>query len=1816
MPFYPAQEEPDYEGVTTTSKAAPNFDFAASYQTGLSRAPGAAIAATIGGSVVDLIDTASSSLGLTDRQDVNNKFLGAIGSPGLTGWFDQNRGAVEVGSGVAGIIVSDVIARKLLRPASKAMKAIRGVPYVGKIATLDAQYSRAVRLANLTTRAMATRGMVGVERFAGVEMNLAALGGKALATSGQKASRAVFRAGLARGTARYAGTEAVMATTLNQNSFLYSDDLAHNLAWSAAGLGIVGGIESMVSAYALRKIANSDAVRQLNARSYDVTGLETQRIHASSIVDDLLKSADGSVEDSSFLWGSGGATTDKITSMAISASELQKPRGITERALSLFGKREAIATPQLTMAFEELNKVTTRGLTGVSKAGFGTKLEGLGAPIKESLVREPGFLYGIEEIGTTVENMTRRETAALRDAGLSKRLDAATQLLADGGKWKRTRYKTKDGEKFSDELVPLSDEAADALRAEVKELQFKSTHTPVTMLEPGEWVPIQLGDLADNYKPRSLVEEGGLGDDNIKIWSRQKDKKGEQTLGIGSDGELYLPGNGRLEALKTEDMLNLFQIGNKAVRDMASAGHKLTLPSKPNWFQLDMAEQLIKATDNPGAVVFPGKMTRQSALVESFAQKVTSLRRREQAIKLASTRGTAEGISEAKAFEQKVFFNLPRLTSYQQGLMGTSETPLDFVLAGLRTGDEVRAMSHDDIVKLLNDSKKITQFTDETMDTIDELHGSSFNFLMDRDGNAIKPIIGYKRPLSPHDWSRDELFTRQAMKAQSTREILVGPTADPITREIVNAIMSNPNAAEARRVLELADDQARSFVPGFRESAPQTTTGSFMNAITSRERRDADNLIMRAASIVKEDESRITAAVMRGMIGDVMGDSITVINSPRNVQTKLLLNQFHTFRPGWELAREPTKVQLPDGKTGYQFVLDHESATNQTWFRERFGRDLKKGQPMLSPNGTEVVLDELGMDTLNRLQQIHGAEIAMKNTLLRSQGLPELKEVPFYAAPPNDKGKFVAYVFDLQDNVVPGMKISADSPEGLTKAIAEAQGNLKAGYSIRQRSQVESFMTLWDKAQMDFIAPNTTAIQPKKHNFGKATGSLLNPNAFDEALVSVRDNMVRHGTDILEILFEEPLKAARARSAIARVESGIGEKAAQHSSVYDRYVQNLLGRNALGAKDSFFGDAFGWAEKRLNGVLASPQAMKMGDTFQAMKDFIRTAAPGRSPSGSEFDKLAQSLGEYMPYKTAMEMAARESGGRTPTEIAAITSKLSWFEAASRLRWFESMHAVANVGSLLANTPAVVKALQPLAGETIEQAARRNSSLVMMGATPDGKGIGLVNTPKLIWNSMRDAWKKVPDEFTQRAIRLGYMDQEVAEFQRSWGAIDSKDGWRGFVFGNKSAEGTGVGARVARSGGIDKWLSILSDKSEAFTRQWGMYTGRRVAESIGIHNVDDQLTFAHDLTNKIIANYDPRNRPEVFQGALGAPIGLFQSYVLNYYQRMFRYIETGNGRAVATQFAAQGAVFGAESVPGWDAVNWAFFDHQQGENDDPVDSMYRRFGTADADLIMHGTLSNIPKIFGMDGISLYTRGDSQFRAPVVNMPVADTMKRLFNGIMEGVNQVRTEAGLSLNHTAEIMSNMITNRPLAGMLEVGGAHGYDTSWDGQVVSQAKGSAESTFRILGVRAMRQQKEIEMFYQNKNAQEEQNGRKTTLRSATRAAIRDQRYDAVPGLFKEYVQAGGDPRYYTRWVKDSFSAALDTRGERQLGKALKDEDGSKDAMIGRLLDSQVDITEDDTASDDYGREKEIESVIEQSWEGTPDLTEGSFINGSENLEQ
>lgn len=1818
MPYFAPEETPDLVAAAqTATQEISNEDrqFAAAYKAGLNRSAAWTVAGWVPGSILDLADTVGSSvIPGVERQDINNKFLTAVGSPGLAGWFAQNKGAVEVGSGLAGVVVADTVAKKILAPAGLAMQAIRGVPFARRIATLDAQYERAMRLNNITQMEAARRGSVGIERFLGSEMNLARLGAAPLAMSRGQATRALFGAAVAKGLARNITTEAVMATTLHTNGFLYADDLAHNIAWMGAGLGIGAGIDSAVTSYTLRKLANSEAVRQLNRKAYDPTGFETQRLHAFTTADAVLRAAGTDPKDLGFMFQGAGGTTDLITSLAIQTQELRKARGTSERARSLFGKREEIATHQETIAFEELNKVTTRGLRGVGGSGVGTRLEGIGAPLKESLDREPTFLFGIEELGTVPSGMTREETVKLRAENLKQRFDVVQSLLKDGGKIHRTKRMTKDGVQFTDTFVPLAEKEREALIRESQELTFMNSHVPVTMLEPGEWAPISWGKIADGWEPIRPVMEGGLGTDGRAVWTVQRGKTIDERVAIANDGEIFLPaGSKRLDTLQPAEMLDLFTAGRAMVNHHIKTNMVFTVPEKASWFVLDLAEQIAK-NGGPELVKYQGNMTRESAQVESFAQKIESINKRVRARRFAK----ADPLGEEEIFQLRTLLNLPRISAYRAGLMKTTESPVDLLLAGFTGAKaaDIRKMSYQDILREFNEANKVSGFDDEIKDRLDGLQGNTFNFLMDRDGNPIKPIIGFKRPLSPLDFSRDELFMREATRAAHLRDSLMGEAADPFTKEISSLLAANPAFSQARKVMELADDQHRSAIPGFRHAAPQSWAGAAMNAITSRERRDIDSQVMRAASQIQEEKTRIVQSLTKSIFDRHMGDMITRLSSAQNARSMMLMNQFLSFRQGWTIARKPTEVTLPSGEKAFAFVLDEENIVNRRRFEQTFGKALEKGQQLLNPDGNPIVLDALAIDALARMQLVHEETFAAKNTLLRSQGLPELKKVPWYAPPPSTKNKYVGYTFDMEDNVVPDMAVIADSPEQLDQMAKELQksGAWKEGYTFRTRKSVEDFMTLWDKAQMDFIPPNTTAIQPKKHNFGKSSTGLMNTMAFQEALVTMRDSLIKHGDDLIDVMFDPVIKSARARAKIARVESAVGSRSAtQHSSIYDRFLQNLTGRTSLSAKDSFMGDVYEWLEQRANGFLSSKPVMdtasaaKRGGahaaaTMRMFKDFVRGAKPGQSLQGEKFNRFSQELGHYMPFKSVNEMIARETQSQTPTEVAEITSKLSWFEAASRLRWFESMHAVVNLGSMVANMPAVIRALQPMAGETVKEAAERNGSLAMTLAVPENGEIVLPNVMRLIHDSYKDAWQKVPDEFTQKAIRLGYMDQEVAEFQRQWGAIDSKAGWRGFMFGDEGATGTGLVAKIKRSGGIDKWLGVLSDKSEAFSRQWGMYAGRRVAKAIGIDGVDAQLNFAHELTNKLIANYDPRNRAEVFQGALGAPIGLFQSYVVNYYQRLFRYLETGNTHALATQYATQAAIFGTSSVPGWNALNWAFFDQGQAKGQDPVESMEARYGKPTADWLMHGTLSNLPKIFGQDGVSLYTRGDSEFRMPVVNLPVADTVERVVKGIGQGLAAFKQDNHtVGMNQLAEIASNMITNRPIAGMIESIGAHGYDTTWDGQVVAESKTAADYLYRALGVRSMTQQKEMEAFYANKNSREEQAARQDILRSSARAAIRNGDFQEVPKIFADYVEKGGDPRFYSRYVKESFKAALDTRGERQLEEALKDPNNRSNAYIARLLDAGIDVEEDENSTDDYGREEQIKNLIDQGWQEVPE---------------
>lgn len=1726
----------------------------------------------IGGSAafapLDLVDTAVSSvsLGYVDRGSINKAALRMVDLPGLNDFYADNKGAIEVASGIAGIIASDLAARKLMSPAGKFLEVASKLPYIRRVAALDLEYAKALDTVRQVDKGLAARGAMGVEQYVGK----VSIGGTEVARN--EAWRKSNFFGFAKGARNAATTEAIMGVTLNQNGFLYDESAAHNMMWMGLGVGLGGAVDWVNSAYRIRKFVNSDEMRRAFAGALDPEGVEESRLlwHGKAVKP---------TEDAGLFLG--GTISDRATSYAVNATNLvESPiKGADDEVRQLLSNRTSLATQQRELARMETQKLTTKGITTNGFTRFSMDSRGFGNHVDLMMYRDPASMYGVEMLGGIGDDMTVYGVHEAHQARVAERTKEVEERLA------------------TEDLKPADAEALQTLR---KRLDYESKLTPMAAID-GEWMPISEASAIEGFMEPNVVfnptgKRGVKGElsgsvkgevaDRHGIWeARTENPAGGVTL--DSDLVWHIPGKKNLGTADHFDMLRLYRLGQRAIPEIAKFKNPIVLAKKPDWFQLDMIEEVLKA--NPEAnVVFPQGMTRESAQVESLVQKAEALKKWQQQSVNDSMKAPKKGETfEGNLSKLRVRYNLPRLTAYERGVLNESESPVEQLLRGINLygADEIRKMPLADIKKTVAGFKRLGDMAPVTAKDMESLAGNSFRYMLDDSGQPIKPLIAYKRAFNEASWSTDHLAERLAANNIAKVQILTNAKADPITKAVTDSVMNSADFDMAARTHELGDTQIQGSITGV---APQNPFGAARNALVSSEWRDRDSPIMLAATRLREGVNRQIRDYMKVTVEAAFGDSLSLLKNPRNASSKVLLDQFHTFRSGWDVSAKPVKTE-----SGFWGFTLNQTPENKERFKEVFGTDLVEGQQLLSPAGKAVVLDDLGISIQQRFNSVTETVRQMKNTLLRANGRNEIATRQWFTPPPGTKGKYLGFVLGPDGRVVPNMTVIESTPEAFARsrdALMPELNKKGMGYLFRTQEEIRDFASIWDKAQMDFIDPGTTAIQPGKKARGGLAGGEVRVGAFAESMEYIQDSFLRHGDDMVETLMKDQINAAKARSAIA---SEITQNKAsvtrniQNRSIYDYYLENLTGSSKLASEKSFVGRLYNTVEGTLDKFLeaGTPPVSKV---WLATNEWIGRRVPWDKSvqARKDFDALAAKLGPHMPFESTAQMLERQGAGATPPTVAGITGKLNQFTAAILLRVAEVAHPIMNLSGILNAMPSVVRHVSPKSGENLKEFADRVGHSAMIFNLPDGSATSVLDMGKISSRAFKRAWSRESHADYEYMVRQGFLSQEVAEFQRQFGAIKGKSEWNKFFTGDPGAKGF-------KSKGLVGWASILSDKSEDFSRSWGHMVGLEVADTLGISSREAKHAFAHDIANKMIANYSPHNRPEVFQGALGAPIGLFQSFILNYYQRMFRYVETKDMQAFATQMATQGSLFGVTSLPGWSQFNSIMTDSKGG--DDPESGIWGRFGPGAGDLLGNGVLSNIPKIFGGEGVDLYSRGDVNPRIPGVptgNGTLADSIPGIssavkmaggavemlnlaWRGIGEGLGLFKQEnPGMSATRFAEVASNVMANRPIAGMIEQFFAGGNDTDKYGQVVTQTKGFAETAYRLIGLRSERQSNDLRAFYANKNAQSLQAAQKEGLREATRSAMRAGKWDALPDIFNRYVETGGDPRYWRRWLKDNYEAATVTRSERQLDELMNDESRVGDMV--RLMDAGVSINADE----------------------------------------
>lgn len=1734
------------------------------------------------GTTVNLVDQTLSSIPFIGPEQgaINQRFLDAIGSPGLRRFAEEQQGATDLVSGLVGIFAADKIATKIFAPGSAVSRGLAHMPGVRNIAALDRQYSAALRAAQMGSREIAARGEMGAQTMNGI-LEYKSLG-VPVTIDLAKARSGVQRISALRKGGEFAATELVMAGIMNSNSVFYSDDYLENLAWMGLGVGIGAGIGFTKGGWQLRRAATSKATESEFIQAYDWHHHEASRMTVGKVDDTLGKAWLGYGQE---------LNTSILTSQMLHAAEARLPvtetAGGAQRATRLQTNRSTFATGLEAEAMITLNKITTPGLAGVTKTGFNDSTSAFSA-LRSGVAREPTLLMNASEVGVANPSLGIHQTNLARTAAIESRMDALSKIIKDGG------FTKIDPQTKKVTIQPLTSAERLDIQMNLRKLWYQNSLQPFVQLIPGELMPMEFGRAVDNIIPRRVFKDTKAGK---SIWEAERmtypNGQKSTTIGVGSDGAIYLPKGLTPATMRFDDTVHLYRTLRKAADGIAKGSTVMTLPNNPNWIQLDLAEQILRRTDNPSIVTFPNGMTREDAIVESFAQKVDDIRK---SYKDLNTPG-----NDIDAFWARVKFNLLQFTPQQSALFRTHETPVDTLLYSFKNGDEVRKLGYDKLKKLIREAAEIQGLTDDTLRSFEEMTGRSYDFLMDEAGDAIEPVMIYKRPTDPNDWTRDALDYQIATRKAFQRGHLLGPTADPRVKVQTEALLASPDFHEALRISSLADNQNFSWIPGLTNKAPQSIFGAMTDAlnVAGRQFRDRDSQTLLSASRVKDLQDRIARAQMAQTTKEIMGDIMTRVAAPRAGQTRVLLNQFFSQRQGWTIAEaldesgqglnkgDVREVALPSGQPGYKFKLANNEANKSRW-EQQFGEPMPKDAYLPNAQGTDMVIDKLSMEAVSRFENLTEVRRSMQNTILRAKGMSEIQRQYFWVPSPETHGKFVAFAFDDQNRIIQGSTIIANTQEQLAELTAKAtkESWFKPGYTIRSRDQVTSFMDLWDKAQMDWHDATSTVVQSGRTSRGTLTGRQVDMKAWERANKVMVDGFIDASSDAFNHLTKDAVLGAAVRAEVGRAETAISKSNRQqkYGGVFDRYIQNITGRPASANRQGFISPIFNAMEDRINNFLqdTTPNSSKV---YTALADYLRMIPWSQNLGAREnnkklFQKLTRDLGPYMPFKNVTDMIEAQTGNALPKEIKEISAKISWAESTSKLRWFESMHAVMNFASLIHNIPSIQRGLQRISGETDEQWAKRIGHVASIFGEQHEAAV--INPGKLTFLAFKDAWKPTFDEFTEKAFARGFMDQEVSEIERQFNSIKTPGAIRAWVFGDPKGS-----TALARKGGLDHYLGYMSDASENYSRRVGMYAGRRVAKLHGIENVDDQVAFAHQFTNDMIANYDPRNRPEIFQGWLGAPIGLFQSYIANYYGRMFRLIETGNNPALMSQALWQSAVFGTKSFgPFWDQANSMFFDKGGVLSEDANDSFEHRLGTTEADILMYGVISNLPKLFGGDGMSIYTRGDINVRLPIVNMPIAATAKRVWQGWSRAIDAVANNTeGLTSQQLAEILSNSLGNRPLAGLIETFGAGGFDTDAAGQVISESENiaSLNTVYRLMGIRSLEQQKAIDAFYADKTAGEHQAAAQTTLRLETRANIRAGNLDALPNLFVKYVENGGDVKYFTRWYNDAMKSALKNRSQRRLDDLMKNE--KKMASVNRLLDAGVTPTME-AESDDYGAEE------------------------------
>ena len=815
-------------------------------------------------------------------------------------------------------------------------------------------------------------------------------------------------------------------------------------------------------------------------------------------------------------------------------------------------------------------------------------------------------------------------------------------------------------------------------------------------------------------------------------------------------------------------------------------------------------------------------------------------------------------------------------------------------------------------------------------------------------------------------------------------------------------------------------------------------------------------------------------------------------------------------------------------------------------------------------------LSDEAADLLTDHTRIQYMMLDAHNALRKASGLPPLQKLKGHLAVDDFSRYHLRYVSDPKSGEVVGVVKGTSAQEAdaeLSRALGAINSTRAPGDHLTEihvdliREHKDAVDQVFQSRLTDFSGIRQTGAGKGRSIDFRMPNS---PELLERHMVAMRNTLEDLKNRTVVSVFASSINEMERvkRSMVARSATG-GESAKTFFTPIEQWYNVLTASGATPAEglarrghdyvtDVFnvvsgkVADAMPWSWRALEATLAGNGNWLQKRLTKGQRDWVEATLKDHGPF-SHLQGRAD-LQDYLKIERS----------RDPYKLASILQRANRVASKLVLQHANIFHPVLNMLGAIVTLPGVLSSVTKHAGESSADFARRLGHLADY-IDPE-RGVATISPGKLAAEAQHLFFNS-PGDYAY-AAKMGYLDANWLEELNKLANLsptkfeDVTDALLQYSDVFNMAINKGM-----RATGREPSAFTISERSETFTRGLLHMAGLALVRRNGRQMSEGaQHAFAHYFANQNIADFAPNIRGEAFRGVAGIPFGLFQSFSINAYQRLFRYVENKDARTLAIQAATQAGIFGMSGLPGWDALNALYFNVPDMRADERGASslnerIYAALGKGPADILMTGTVSNLPKLLGADsGINLYTSGDLNPTAPVIPPAVSIAMQAVqggYEGMRRAAEQAATPfngAEFDIDRLAEVVANYAPSRGFRSAADLFIGERVDRRGN-LVVEDTRSGVALVSRLLGTKTTNEVQLSQAIWDNSQAQAQRVSDMARVRQQLLRSMRDGGLNEEESAhyLNRYLLAGGRQDQWARWLKNASKTALSTRDQRAL---------------------------------------------------------------------